>query len=320
MYNFYRIIGKSKAIQRIFSLLEKIIDSNSTVLIEGESGVGKELICQTIHYNSPRRDKSLVIQNCSGLNENLLESELFGHVRGSFTGAISDKKGLFEIADKGTFFLDEIAEMSPALQAKLLRVLQDGTFTKVGGTSPQKVDVRIIAATNKNLEKLVEKGKFREDLFYRLNVIKIEVPPLRERREDIPLLIDYFLDKHARAKGKKKNISEMALKMLLDYDWPGNVRELENEIERLVLLSGHQDLITEDILSARLKEAGIVSKRRGLRVEGKLKDAITSLEKEMIIEGLQRNKWNKTRAAKDLGISRANLIRKIHEYELDRRK
>lgn len=320
MYNFDKIIGKSEAMRRVFSLLGKIVDSDSTVLIEGESGVGKELICQAIHYNGPRKDKPLVIQNCSGLNENLLESELFGHVRGSFTGAISDKKGLFEVADKGTFFLDEIAEMSTALQVKLLRVLQEGTFTKVGGTIPQRVDVRIIAATNKKLEKLVEKGEFREDLFYRLNVIKIEIPPLRERKEDIPLLLDFFLDKYAKAKRKEKNISETALKMLLNYDWPGNVRELENEIEKLVLLSGQQDLITEDILSQRIKEASIASKRKRFRTEGKLKDAIMSLEKEMIMEGLRRNMWNKTRAAKELGISRAGLIMKIKEYELDRRE
>jgi two-component system response regulator HupR/HoxA len=319
MYTFDRIIGKSKALQRIFMLLEKIIDSSSTVLIEGESGVGKELICHAIHYNSPRKDKPLVIQNCSGLNENLLESELFGHVRGSFTGAISDKKGLFEVADKGTFLLDEIAEMSPLLQVKLLRVLQEGTFTKVGGIIPQKVDVRIIVATNKNLEQLVKEGKFREDLFYRLNVIKVEVPPLRERKEDIPLLVDYFLEKHA-AKWQKKNISERALEMLLNYDWPGNIRELENEIEKLVLLSGKQDLITKDMLSIKIKEAGDASMRKGFRKEGKLKDAIRSLEKEMIMEGLRRNMWNKSRVSKELGISRAGLIRKIQEYGLDRRK
>jgi two-component system response regulator HupR/HoxA len=319
MYTFDRIIGKSEAIQKNFTLMEKIIDSSSTVLIEGESGVGKELICHAIHYNSPRKDKPLVIQNCSGLNENLLESELFGHVRGSFTGAISEKKGLFEIADKGTFFLDEIAEMSPVLQVKLLRVLQEGTFTKVGGIIPQKVDVRIIVATNKNLEQLVKEGKFREDLFYRLNVIKIEVPPLRERKEDIPLLVHYFLEKHA-AKWPKKNISEMALNMLLNYNWPGNIRELENEIERLVLISGKQDLITEDMLSVKIKEASDASKRKGVKKEGKLKDAIRSLEKEMIMEGLQRNMWNKSRVAKELGISRAGLISKIQAYELDRRK
>jgi two-component system response regulator HupR/HoxA len=321
MYNFDEIIGTSMAMQRIFSLLEIVINSNCTIMIEGESGVGKEVISRAIHYNSPRKDKPLVIQNCSGLNENLLESELFGHVRGSFTGAVRDKKGLFEVADKGSFFLDEIAEMSPALQVKLLRVLQEGTFTKVGATQPQKVDVRIIASTNKKLEELVEQGKFREDLYYRLNVIKVDIPPLRERKEDIPLLIDSFLDRFAKANGRrKKSISEAAQKILLAYNWPGNVRELEKEVEKLVLMSNHSDLITEDLLSPRIKESKCVSRTERVKKEGKLRDAITALEKEMISEALVKNNWNKTKTARDLGMSRVCIIGKIYAYNLGRYK
>lgn len=321
MYNFDEIIGTSMAMQRIFSLLEIVIDSSCTVLIEGESGVGKEVISRAIHFNSPRKDKPLVIQNCSGLNENLLESELFGHVRGSFTGAVRDKKGLFEVADKGTFFLDEIAEMSPALQVKLLRVLQEGTFTRVGATQPQKVDVRIIACTNKKLEELVEQGKFREDLYYRLNVIKIDIPPLRDRKEDIQLLIDSFLDRLAKANGKrKKSISEAAQKILLAYNWPGNVRELEKEMERLVLMSNHSDIITEDLLTPRIKESKCILRTERVKKEGKLRDAITALEKEMIAEALVKNNWNKTKTARDLGMSRVCIIGKIYAYNLGRYK
>lgn len=318
MTAFPEIIGTSMAMQKVFSLMCIVIGSNCTVLVEGESGVGKEVISRAIHYNSRRKDKPLVIQNCSGFNENLLDSELFGHVKGSFTGAIRDKKGLFEVADTGTFFLDEVAEMSPLLQVKLLRVLQEGTFTKVGATQSQKVDVRIIASTNKRLEDLVSQGKFREDLYYRLNVMKIEIPPLRERKEDIPGLIKYFVHRIGKVHNSyEKIVSASALKMLAEYNWPGNVRELEKELERLVLMSGTNDIITEDLISPRIWEAILSSQTERAKKEGNLQEAIIALEKEMITEALIKNNWNKTRAARNLGISRVCLLGKIYSYKLE---
>src|SRR6185436_8665705 len=206
-YRFENIVGNSRAMQQVFRLLEKIIESESTVLIQGESGTGKELIARAIHYNGPRAKKAFVMQNCSAFNDNLLESALFGHTKGSFTGAIKDKKGLFEMADGGTFFLDEVGDMSPALQVKLLRVLQEGTFTPVGSTETRTVDVRVIAATHKDLQKMVERGEFREDLYYRINVIRLVIPPLRDRVEDLPMLIDHFLRKHYRGKGRLPRLS-----------------------------------------------------------------------------------------------------------------
>jgi two-component system, NtrC family, response regulator HupR/HoxA len=319
MNTSHEIIGTSKAMQKIFSLMDIVSKSNCTVLIEGESGVGKEVVSRAIHFNSLRNDRPLVIQNCSGLNENLLDSELFGHVKGSFSGAFRDKEGLFEAADTGTFFLDEIAEMSPLLQVKLLRVLQEGTFTRVGATRPQKVDVRIIASTNKKLEELIPLGKFREDLYYRLNVMKIEIPPLRERKEDIPDLVKYFIDRILKAHNKtEKTISDSALAMLVEYNWPGNVRELEKELERLVLMSGNHDIITEDLISTRIWEGIRITQTKRAKKEGKLQEAIIALEKEMITEALIKNMWNKTRAAKDLGISRVCLLGKIYSYKLER--
>ncbi len=227
-YRFESIIGSSQAMQDVYRVLEKVCNSDSTVLVHGESGTGKELVARAIHYNGPRKDKAFVVQNCSAFNDNLLESALFGHVKGAFTGAIKDKKGLFEVADGGTFFLDEVGDMSPTLQVKLLRVLQEGTFTPVGGTSAREVDVRVIAATHKDLAKMVEAGEFREDLYYRINVIKIDVPALRERRDDIPLLVEHFLRKHGN--GDARTLARECLELLGTYDWPGNIRELENEI------------------------------------------------------------------------------------------
>jgi two-component system response regulator HupR/HoxA len=320
-YKYDSMIGKSKPMQDIYTLLDKIKSSESTVLIQGDNGTGKELIAKAIHYNSPRKEKTFVSQNCSAFNENLLDSELFGHVKGSFTGAVKDKKGLFEIADKGTFFLDEIGDTSPAMQVKLLRIIQEGTFIPVGGTETRKVDVRILAATNRNLKDMVEKGTFREDLYYRINVINIRVPSLRERKEDIPLLVDYFLDKSAQEKNiKKKIMTKRALEKLYDFPWPGNIRELENEIERLVVLAGEEQKLTADMLSPRLLEFGEKNKIQGARVHGKLKDALEELEREMIKEGLRRTGWNKSKLAKELGISRAGLIMKVEKYGLDKRK
>lgn len=322
-YKYDNMIGKSKPMQNLYGLLDKIKGADSTVLIQGENGTGKELIAKAIHYNSNRKDKAFVIQNCSAFNDNLLESELFGHVKGSFTGAIRDKKGLFEIADKGTFFLDEIGDTSPTMQVKLLRVLQEGTFLPVGAVEPRRVDVRIVAATNRNLKEMVDQGTFREDLYYRLNVINIRVPPLRERKEDIPLLAEFFLTKSQGSNtdaALRKILTKRALEKLYDYAWPGNVRELQNEMERLVVLSGIETKITADMLSPKILEAAEKGKVQGARVHGKLKDALEDMERDMIKEGLRRTGWNKSKLAKELGISRAGLIMKVEKYGLDKRK
>ena len=322
-FKYDNMIGKSKPMQSLYALLDKIKGADTTVMIQGENGTGKELIARSIHYNSNRKDKPFVVQNCSAFNDNLLESELFGHIKGSFTGAIKDKKGLFEMADRGTFFLDEIGDTSPTMQVKLLRVLQEGTFTPVGSTEMKKVDVRIIAATNRNLKEMVEAGTFREDLYYRLNVINIRVPPLRERKEDIPYLVEYFLQRvseQAHGGGEKKILTKRALEKLYDYPWPGNVRELQNEIERLVVLSAEESKLMAELLSPKILEAGEKSKVQGSRLQGKLKDALEELERDMIREGLRRTGWNKSKLAKELGISRAGLIMKVEKYGLDKRK
>jgi transcriptional regulator with GAF, ATPase, and Fis domain len=320
-YSYDSMIGKSKAMQELYALLDKIKNSESTVLVQGENGTGKELIARAIHFNSPRKDSQFVTVNCSAFNENLLDSELFGHVKGAFTGAIKDKKGLFEAADKGTLFLDEIGDMSPTMQVKLLRVLQEGTLTPVGGTEIRKVDVRVVAATNRDLKEMIEMGTFREDLYYRINVINLMVPPLRDRKEDIPLLVDHFLSRGCKEKGVDlKTLAKRAIEKIFDYPWPGNIRELENEIERLVVLSGEDQRISAELLSQRIREHGENAKVQGVRVAGKLKDALEELEKTMIKEGLRRTNWNKSRLAKELGISRAGLIMKVEKYGLDKRK
>ncbi|HUP58109.1 MAG TPA: sigma-54 dependent transcriptional regulator [Bdellovibrionota bacterium] len=320
-YSYGSMIGKSKPMQDLYSLLDKIKTSESTVMIQGENGTGKELIAKAIHFNSPRSNAQFVTVNCSAFNENLLDSELFGHVKGSFTGAVRDKKGLFEVADKGTLFLDEIGDMSPTMQVKLLRVLQEGTLTPVGGTEQRKVDVRVLAATNKDLKEMVEEGTFREDLYYRINVINVVVPPLRDRKEDIPILVDHFSARGCKEKGLPlKQLAKRTMEKIFDYPWPGNIRELENEIERLIVLSGEEPRITVDLLSQRIRDFGEHTKLQGVRVAGKLKDALEELEKTMIREGLRRTNWNKSRLAKELGISRAGLIMKVEKYGLDKRK
>lgn len=320
-YKYDAMIGKSKPMQDIYNMLDRIKSSESTVLVQGENGTGKELIAKAIHYNGPRKDNVFIAQNCSAFNDNLLDSELFGHIKGSFTGAVRDKKGLFEIAHGGTLFLDEIGDTSLAMQVKLLRVLQDGTFTPVGATDPRKVDVRLLAATNQDLKSMVEEGTFREDLYYRINIINIVVPPLRERKDDIPLLVEFFLDKTAKQKGiKSKIVTKRALEKIFDYNWPGNIRELENEIERLTVLAGDEDKITIDMLSPRIREYGEKSMIKGVKAQGKLRDAIEELEREMIREGLIRTNWNKSKLAKELGISRANLISKVNLYGMDKRR
>ncbi len=322
-YRYHMMIGKSKKMQQIYSLLEKISNSESTILVQGENGTGKELVAKAIHYNSPRKDSLFLAQNCSAFNDNLLDSELFGHMKGSFTGAVRDKKGLFETADGGTLFLDEIGDTSLTMQVKLLRVLQEGTFLPVGATTPKKVNVRIIAATNKPLKEMIARGEFREDLYYRINVINVNLPPLRERNEDIPLLMEHFLEKKCKEKDYVvKTFSKKCLEKMLDYPWPGNIRELENEIERLIVLAGDEGVVTPDLLSARILEktggsapAGL----KGVNTNGSLKEALQELEAYMIKEGLKRTNFNKSRLAKELGISRAGLIMKVDKYGLDKR-
>ena len=317
-YGFDQMIGKSAPMQNLYRMLDRVCDSEATVLVTGENGTGKELIAKALHYNSRRKDNKFVVVNCGAFNENLLESELFGHVKGAFTGAIKDKKGLFEEADGGTLFLDEIGETTMAMQVKMLRVLQEGTFTPVGGTTLKKGDVRVLAATNRDLQKMVKDGSFREDLFYRLNVINLNVPPLRERKEDIVLLTEHFLDNFAKQSGSKKDLAKTTLEKLMNHDWPGNVRELENEIERLCVLAGAETDITSDYLSGHIRD-NAKNKYPGYRVNGRLKDALEELEKQMILEGLERTRWNKSRLAKELGISRAGLIMKVEKYGLDKR-
>jgi transcriptional regulator with PAS, ATPase and Fis domain len=318
-YGFDQMIGKSAPMQALYRLLERVSDSDSTILINGENGTGKELIAKAIHYNSRRKKNKFLIVNCGAFNDNLLESELFGHMKGAFTGAMKDKKGLFEAADGGTLFLDEIGETSTSMQVKLLRVLQEGTFNPVGSTQQKTCNVRILAATNRDLSKMVKDKTFREDLFYRLNVINIVVPPLRDRKEDIPLLVDHFLEKFAKeANIQKKSMEKECLNRLLDHTWPGNVRELENEVERLCVLAGEEKSLSADLLSNHIQQ-NAKSQYPGLRVNGKLKDSIEELEKQLIVEGLERTGWNKSRLAKELGISRAGLIMKVEKYGLEKR-
>ncbi|MFH1231000.1 MAG: sigma 54-interacting transcriptional regulator, partial [Planctomycetota bacterium] len=250
-YQFANIIGRSKPMREVYKLLDKAITVNYPVVIQGETGTGKELVARAIHYNSPRKDKPFITQNCASLSETLLESELFGHIKGAFTGAISDKQGLFEQSNHGTFFLDEIGDMSLGMQSKLLRVIEDGEIRRVGDDKIIKVDVRIISATNKDLKVLIQQDKFREDLYYRLQGFNIHLPPLRERKEDIPLLINHFSRTIQQDKGKKLEIDNEALRLLMDYDWPGNVRELNSEIQRVVTLA--EKIITPDLLSQEIK-------------------------------------------------------------------
>ncbi len=314
-WNFENIVGKSQAMQIVFKLLHRIQESESTILITGDNGTGKEGIAKAIHFNSKRKDKSFVIQNCGAINDNLLESELFGHVKGAFTSAIRDKKGLFELADKGTLFLDEIGDTSPAMQVKLLRVLEEGTFILVGGSEQTKVDVRILAATNKNLEQMVKEGAFREDLYYRLNVINIKVPTLKERKEDIILLINKFLEEYSKKNNTLiKQISQLCICKMEKYDWPGNVRELKNELEKLCVLSGTSTNIEDILLSEKIVNFHNPVQINSFDFNGNLKDALLELEKNMIYKSLVEEKWNKSRASSRLGISRANLIMKCDKF------
>ena len=287
-----------------------------TGLIEGETGVGKELVAASVHYRSNRRDRLFVGQNCAAMPETLLESELFGHKKGSFTGAHEDKKGLFEIADGGTLFLDEVTEMPVSLQSKLLRVLQEGEVRPIGATAEKKVNVRIVTATNRNLEKEVAEGRFREDLYYRLKVFPLRVPPLRERREDIPLIAEHFLVRFSAEFGKPSGgFSQQTMELLQGYDWPGNVRELQNEVQRLCIQVDAGGFITPDMLSPRLRQVeGMIERVRPTR--GTLKEMMDQVERWLLIEALREHQNNKTAAAKNLGITREGLHKKLRSFGL----
>lgn len=308
-YGFENIIGSSKAIQETIRLAKKVAPADSTVLLEGETGAGKELFAQAIHYSSPRKNKPFVAINCSAFPKDLLESEMFGYKKGAFTGAAADKKGLLDEANEGTLFLDEMGEMDPELQAKLLRVLETQSFTRVGDTKPHKVNVRIIAATNRDLKKESEQGYFRPDLYYRLSVFTIVIPPLRERREDIELLANHFLNVYAtKSKKRIKGMDAQFLKKLKEYDWKGNIRELKNIIERAVILAD-TDMLTTDLLPLEISVSTTAVAANDLSLE--------SIEKAHIQKVLAMAKGNKTKAAELLGIGTATLYRKLNEYALE---
>lgn len=314
-WRFDNIIGQSPPMREIYSLITKVSDAEVPVLVTGESGTGKELVARALHFNSERKQRPFIVQNCSAFSEYLLESELFGHVKGAFTGAHRDKAGLFEAANGGTFFLDEIGEMSIGLQAKLLRVLQDGTFTPVGATSTKTVDVRIVAATNRDLLKMIGEGRFREDLYYRLNVINLVMPPLRERKTDIPLLIEHFLNEYARRNSTSpKKLTDEVLVYLCSYNWPGNIRELQNEIERMLLMSADEDLVKVKHLSQQIRQDA--GSDETPQTTDNLKESVALLEKQLINKALIETEGNKSEAARKLGISRSSLITKVKDYKI----
>jgi len=318
-YRFESIVGHSAALRAVLDIVEKVADSDSTVLITGESGTGKELIAKAIHYNSARSERLLVTVNCGAIPEELLESELFGHVRGAFTNAVQHREGRFSSADGGTIFLDEIGDMSPNLQVKLLRVLQDGSFEPVGSSKTRSVDVRVVAATNQNLERAIDDGRFRADLFYRLNVIPIEMPPLRARRDDIPLLVGAFLDRFNEEKDKRiEGFSDAALECLCAHTWRGNVRELENLVERLVVLRG-EGVIEEQHLPASVRQidsAGAVELPPIGPGGIDFNRTVDRIETHMILQALDQTAWNKNRAAQLLGLNRTTLLEKIKKKDI----
>src|SRR5213083_214089 len=319
-YGFSNIIGCGRAMKRIFELVDTIAGLSSTVLIQGETGTGKELIAKAIHFNSPRKDQKLVSINCGAIPENLLESELFGHVKGAFTGAVQTRIGRFEQATGGPIFLDEIGNMPQALQVKLLRVLQEREFERVGGNTTVKIDVRIIAATSSNLEQMVEEGTFREDLFYRLNVIPVNLPPLRERREDIPLLVHRFIGHFCEThKLDLKTVSPQVMKALMAYDWPGNVRQLENIVERMVALTANRPAILPADLPGEIQNRDSLNFVPLIEIpEGGIsfQDVVTDMERELIVQSLRKTNGNKKLAAKLLNLKRTTLIEKIKRIGL----
>ncbi len=336
-YNFPNIIGKSEKMLAVFDLITQVAPSRSTVLINGESGTGKELIAKAIHAASPRADKAFIPINTGSIPTDLLESQLFGHVKGAFTSAIASKKGLFEVADQGTIFFDEISTVSPETQAKLLRVIQEREFMRLGATDTIKVDVRILAASNEDLRKLVRDGRFREDLYHRLNVISVQLPPLRERKEDIPLLVDRFLGQFCRENSKPpRAFTHDALKLLMDYDWSGNVRELENAVERAVVLSTHESM-DSDLLPENIRTREIV---RGVRLQlaeflppmpgeiggrsatppPSLFEILEEVERRIIVDMLERTHWNQTEAAERFQIPLSTLNQKIKRLGIETRR
>ncbi|HSA62720.1 MAG TPA: sigma-54 dependent transcriptional regulator [Nitrospiraceae bacterium] len=314
-YAFHNLIGKSQGMQEIYAKIEQVSDSRTTVLITGESGTGKELVAKALHYNSSRRERPFIALNCAALPETLIESELFGHEKGSFTDATARRVGQFELANTGTLFLDEIGDLSPVTQAKLLRVLQEREFTRIGGVQPIKVDVRIVAATNKNLDELVRKGQFREDLYYRINVIALYLPPLRERGEDVPLLAKHFLAKRVEEEKRPSiEFGKEALELLTRYPWPGNVREMENIIEQAFIWSQNAAQITPEHLPTILKSDSRSSSLRDDTLAGRmsLEKAVMEFEREIILDALKRTNYVQTHAATLLGISRRML-----KYRMD---
>lgn len=314
-FRFENLVAGSRKMRDVFNLAAQVARRDSTVLVTGESGTGKELIAKAVHQNSLRASKPFITVNCGAIPENLIESELFGHRKGSFTGALADRIGKFEAANEGTIFLDEIGELPINLQVRLLRVIQEREIDKIGFTKPIPVNVRIIAATNRDLRKLIEDGQFREDLFYRLSVVTVELPPLRERRDDVPLLITYFLKKHcSRYDLPIPSFRDDAMELMTQYDWPGNVRELENVIERVVVL-GASDAILAENLPAQVRQA----KSRISSINLKLSDDgidLEAVEKEILLQALEKNQWNQTQAARYLNISRKTLIYRMEKFSL----
>jgi DNA-binding NtrC family response regulator len=322
-YKFENIVGTSEKMQKVFSLIDKVASTDSTVLIFGESGTGKELVARALHYNSPRAQNAFVPVNCGAIPEELLESELFGHEKGAFTGAFRTRIGRFELANGGSIFLDEISEMSPNLQVKLLRVIQEREFDRVGGVKSIRADVRIIAATNRILEDEVEGGRFREDLYYRLNVIPIHLPPLRERSEDIPLLIKHFLDKYTGSRsGTQVEFTKKAIAALMRYRWPGNVRELENLVERMVVLSEGPAVdvtdLPERVLTSTTAGPSFIPQIDLPEAGIDLSTAVNEFERSIIVQALNKSNWVKNRAAKLLHVNRTTLVEKIKKQKLQK--
>ena len=316
-YNFENIIGKSDPMLRIFDLVQQVAPSRSTILIQGESGTGKELIAKALHMNSPRKDRPFVPVNTGSMPTDLLESTLFGHVKGAFTSAVASKRGLFEVADRGTIFLDEIGTMSMETQAKILRVLQDKKFMHLGGIQEIQVDVRILAATNVDLKQAVKDGRFREDLYYRLNVITFDLPPLRTRREDVPLLVEHFVKKFAAENSKPHlQVSPAALRALMDYGWPGNVRELENAIERAVVLSS-SNVLTPELLPDSITGMNPAARYIQSRPDATLFEIIEECERRVIIDMLEKCAWNQTDAANQFHIPLSTLNQKIKRLNIE---
>ncbi len=316
-YNFENMIGKSKVMREIYNLIEKISGTDTTVLIEGESGTGKEMAARAIHFNSRRCENSFISINCAALPDNLLESELFGHMKGSFTGAVVDKKGMFEVAQQGILFLDEVGEMSPMTQVKLLRALQERKIRRVGGTEEIPVDVRIIAATNQELRMKIEEGNFREDLFYRLNVISFKMPPLRKRKEDIPLLVSHFLEKHCKTMQREmKRIAPEVMKIFELYSWPGNVRELENVIERIVAIEERETIIRESLPGELLSPQKKIETKQLFQPGFNLNEHLDDVSQNYVKEALESSDWNLKKTASLLGINYRSLRYLIDKYGL----